>query len=287
MFDRIFVAGQAGIDRYAANGVHIPLDHFDIVGRPQVETIDVSTSRIGDRPDDRKTVLYATTWFGLYTDANYCSLPSGERIVADLLDRGVRVIFRPHPYSTRDAASSRMVARIDQMLAEDAAKTGRAHLFGPAATRELSVIDCVNAADAMIGDVSSVATDWLYSGKPFALTNPLGVDDDAYETEFPLARAAYVLDKSLDNIQPTLDKLLHTDPVAATRRLIRRYYLGAFAPEHYADGFVQAARKYVVMKPADTVRAPDDTDRAMDLDAVGAGEGHLDPSQPAVDVGVA
>ena len=97
MFDRIFVAGQAGIDRYAANGVHIPLDRFDIVGRPQVERIDVSATRIGDRPDDRKTVLYATTWVGLYTDANYCSLPSGERIVADLLDRGVRVIFRPHP----------------------------------------------------------------------------------------------------------------------------------------------------------------------------------------------
>ncbi|HZD99941.1 MAG TPA: CDP-glycerol glycerophosphotransferase family protein [Micromonosporaceae bacterium] len=287
MFDRIFVAGQAGIDRYAANGVHIPLDRFDIVGRPQVETINVSTAKIGDRPDERKTVLYATTWVGLYTDANYCSLPSGERIVGDLLARGVRVIFRPHPYSSRDAASSRVVARIEQMLAEDAAKSGRSHLFGPAATREMSVFDCVNAADAMIGDVSSVATDWLYSGKPFALTNPLGLAADAYETEFPLARAAYVLDKSLDDIRPTLDKLLHTDPIAATRRLVRRYYLGDFAPEHYADGFVQAARKYVVAQPASTVRPPAQIARAMDLDAAGAGDGRLDPSQPAVDVRVA
>ncbi len=284
MFDRIFVAGQAGIDRYAANGVHIPLDRFDIVGRPQVERIDVSTTRIGDRPDDRKTVLYATTWVGLYTDANYCSLPSGERIVADLLDRGVRVIFRPHPYSRREAASSRLVARIEQLLAEDAVRTGRAHLFGAAASRDMSVIDCINAADAMIGDVSSVATDWLYSGKPFALTNPLGLADYAYETEFPLARAAYVLDQSLDEIRPTLDKLLHTDPLAATRRLIRRYYLGDFAPERYADGFVRGARKYVTAERADTVRPPAVTNGAMEVLAGPAVR--VQPRKPVADVSV-
>ena len=286
MFDQIFVAGQAGIDRYAANGVHIPLDQFDIVGRPQVETIGVATVKIGDWPDDRKTVLYATTWIGHYTDANYCSLPSGERIIADLLGQGVRVIFRPHPYSSRDTASSRMVARIEQLLAEDAAKTGRVHLFGPAASREMSVIDCVNAADAMIGDVSSVATDWLYSGKPFALTNPLGLADDAYETEFPLARAAYVLDQSLENIRPTLDKLLHADPIAATRRLIRRYYLGDFAPDCYADGFVGAARKYVLAEPASTVRPPNEADGAIDVEARGGPAVPLQPRKPVADVSV-
>ena len=286
MFDRIFVAGQAGIDRYAANGVHIPRDRFDIVGRPQVEAIDVSAVKVGDRPDDRKTVLYATTWVGLYTDANYCSLPSGERIVADLLGRGVRVIFRPHPYSSRDAASSRMVTRIEQLLAEDAAKTGRVHLFGPAALRDMSVIDCINAADAMVGDVSSVATDWLYSGKPFALTNPLGLADDAYETEFPLARAAYVLDQSLSEIRPILDKLLHTDPIAATRRLIRRYYLGDFAPERYADGFVRAARKYVTAEPAHTVRQPFEIDEAMPVEAVDGPAVRVQPRKPVADVSV-
>jgi CDP-Glycerol:Poly(glycerophosphate) glycerophosphotransferase len=287
MFDRIFVAGQAGIDRYAANGVHIPLDRFDIVGRPQVETIDVSEARIGERPDEAKTVLYATTWVGLYANANYCSLRSGERIVSELVSRGIGVIFRPHPYSIRDAASGRIVARIESLLADDVAKTGRAHVFGVAASREMSVIDCVNAADAMVGDVSSVATDWLYSGKPFALTNPLGLTSDAYETEFPLARAAYVLDQSLANIRPMLEKLLHSDPIAASRRLIRRYYLGDFPPEHYADGFVTTARKYVLAGPAGAVRPPDDTDPAMDVDLLDDADGRVDPSQPAVDVSIA
>jgi hypothetical protein len=255
MFDRIFVAGQAGIDRYAANGVHIPTNRFDVVGRPQVESITVADTAIGDKPDAAKTVLYATTWVGLYTDANYCSLSDGPRIVAALLARGVRVIFRPHPYAARHPASARLVARIEQILAEDTARTGRIHLYGAAASADMSVFDCVNASDALVGDVSSVATDWLYSGKPFALTNPLGVDADEYESEFPLARAAYVLDRSLDTIEPMLDELLHTDPLGESRRLVRRYYLGDFPPDHYADGFVTAARKYVLAERAEPVRS--------------------------------
>jgi hypothetical protein len=279
MFDRIFVAGQAGIDRYAANGVHITADRFDIVGRPQVESIAVTDASIADTPDERKTVLYATTWVGLHTDANYCSLAYGDRIVSALLARGARVIFRPHPYSAKHAASVRQVARIDQLLAEDAAKTGRQHLYGEAATEDMSVFDCVNASDALVGDVSAVATDWLYSAKPFALTNPFGLSTEGYESEFPLARAAYVLDEAVTTLDEVLDKLLHTDPMAEDRRLIRRYYLGDFPPAHYADAFVDMARRYVL------------EDNVAQADIVGATVDSIEPAATAdvgaVDEGVA
>ncbi len=279
MFDRIFVAGQAGIDRYAANGVHIPLDRFNIVGRPQVESIAVTDASIADTPDESKTVLYATTWVGHYTDANYCSLAYGERIVSALLARGARVIFRPHPYSARHPDSVRQVARIDQLLAEDAAKTGRQHLYGDAATGQMSVIDCVNASDALVGDVSAVATDWLYSAKPFALTNPFGLSSEAYESEFPLARAAYVLDEAVTTLDEVLDKLLHTDPMAEDRRTIRRYYLGDFPPAHYADAFVDTARRYVredhVVRAAIVGRTVDSLEPDAPEDAAAVDEGFV------------
>ena len=41
MFDRIFVAGQAGVDRFASHGVLTHEEKFVLVGRPQVEAIDV------------------------------------------------------------------------------------------------------------------------------------------------------------------------------------------------------------------------------------------------------
>jgi hypothetical protein len=49
--------------------------------------------------------------------------------------------------------------------------------------------------------------------------------------------------------------LLHTDPLGESRRLVRRYYLGDFPPDHYADGFVTAARKYVLAERAEPVRS--------------------------------
>ena len=91
MFDRVFVAGQAGIDRYEANGVLIPRQKFDIVGRPQVETIKVSKDHIRDVSD--QVVLYATTWVSHYDDANYSSLRIGEKIITNLLERKATIIL--------------------------------------------------------------------------------------------------------------------------------------------------------------------------------------------------
>ena len=61
----------------------------------------------------------------------------------------------------------------------------------------MSLFDCINRADAMISDVSGVASDFLYSAKPFALTNMAAPRRrDEFETSFPLAKAAYVLDEA-------------------------------------------------------------------------------------------
>jgi CDP-glycerol:poly(glycerophosphate) glycerophosphotransferase len=243
MFDRIFVAGQAGIDRYAANGVLIPREKFDIVGRPQVETITVTHDRIRDLTD--KVVLYATTWVSHYDDANYSSLRIGEQIITKLLERKATVILRPHPYTDRDPTSARQIARLQQILADDRSTTGRAHVFGAAASTSLTVFDCANRVDAMISDVSGIASDFLYSGKPFAMTNMLGDQAADFEASFPLARAAYVIDKDGSNLDDVLDNLLTHDPLEQIRRDVKIYYLGDFDEETYADGFITAARRYL------------------------------------------
>jgi hypothetical protein len=244
MFNRVFVAGQAAIERYAANGVHIPPDNFDIVGRPQVEAIEVVRAPIA--AIEPKTVLYATTWVGLYTDSRYCSLPIGEEIVRGLLARGCRVIMRPHPYSGRHPESAMLVSRISALLAEDGAATGREHVFGAEASKRMSLIDCINAADALVGDVSAVVSDWLYSEKPFALTNMVGKTSADFEAAFPQARAAYVLDDKAAGLDAVLDDLLGADPLADERRKMKTFYLGDFPTDSYADGFVNTARKYVL-----------------------------------------
>jgi len=117
-------------------------------------------------------------------------------------------------------------------------------VFGAAATTQMSLFECINRSDAMISDVSGVASDFLYSMKPFALTNMAGRAADEFEKSFPLAKAAYVIDRAANNIDPVLDDLLRDDPLVGTRQRVRTYYLGDFPPDSYADGFVEAARRY-------------------------------------------
>ena len=105
IYDLIFAAGQAGIDRYARHGVHIPAEKFRIVGRPQVEQILPARGPVA--AIDEPTVLYAPTWQGPYADSRVYSLPVGKRIVEQALQRGARVIFRAHPFNYRYADARR------------------------------------------------------------------------------------------------------------------------------------------------------------------------------------
>src|SRR5699024_8327609 len=137
-------------------------------------------------------------------------LPHGPELVRTLLDRGCRVLFRPHPYAYHSPELREACRRIREMLAADTAATGREHLHGEVAEQDMSVVDCFNEADAMISDVSAVVGDFLHSGKPLAMVSPR-TDAPEFVDQFPMARAAYVLvvaDGGFTNLDEMIDALL-------------------------------------------------------------------------------
>ncbi len=242
IYDLIFAAGQAGIDRYARHGVQIPREKFQVVGRPQVEQIHRAQAPIAANP--APTVLYAPTWRGPFADSRVYSLPIGEQIVRRLLDNGATVVFRAHPFNYRYRDAVGFIERIGAMLDADSKATGRRHVWGPAAEQQMSVEDCFNTSDAMVSDVSAVVSDYLHSGKPFAMVS-MGRSPAQLEEEAPAAAAAYVLREDLSNLDDVCEQLLRTDPLAGTRQQTRIYYLGDFDEERYADGFLTAARRVI------------------------------------------
>jgi CDP-glycerol glycerophosphotransferase (TagB/SpsB family) len=242
MYDKVFAAGQAAIDRYPAHGVHIPRERFAIVGRPQVEGIRLASGPIG--AVEEQTVLYAPTWRGHVDETELYSLPHGVEIVRELLARGVRVIFRPHPFTYNANDDRERIAAIIALLVQDSAKTGRAHVHGIAAEQDMSIIDCFNASDAMVSDVSSVVSDYLYSDKPFAIycaSEPV----ETFIEEFPVARAGYPLSPDVSNLADVITRTLVTDPDGAARSALKEAYLGAFPADSYADAFVREADLWV------------------------------------------
>jgi CDP-glycerol glycerophosphotransferase (TagB/SpsB family) len=237
MYDQIFAAGPAATRRYAAHGVRIPAEKFTIVGRPQVENVKQSTTAIADVPEP--TVLYAPTWRGHVEETMLYSLPVGEQIVSALLARGATVIFRPHPFSYDFPDDAVTIARIKSQLEIDRRKTGRAHLWGAAAEKDRSILDCINDSDAMVSDVSSVVSDYLFSGKPFAMI-AVPAEPDAFVVEYPVARASYVVRADLTDLDVQLERMLNADPLAQQRADIRADYLGDFPADSYASAFVDA-----------------------------------------------
>ncbi|MGO2658727.1 MAG: CDP-glycerol glycerophosphotransferase family protein [Mycetocola reblochoni] len=238
MFDVNMVAGQAAVDRFAHYGVRVPRELVRIVGRPQVAAIETAKQSSVD------TVLYAPTWAGFFGDSDFSSLRQGEAIVGALLARGKTVIFRPHSFTERNPELAQAAERIRAMLRADSETSHRGHLFGRIAESEMGIVDCFNRSDAMIADVSSIVTDYLYSEKPMAMVSA-NTDVAAFRESFPVSRSLYVVDQELRNFESVLDELAVTDTGRLARLAARRYYLGEFARRSYASDFVTALREEV------------------------------------------
>lgn len=122
VYDEVWVAGQAGRDRYREAGVDIPDRAFANVGRPQLPELPRS-------PDRRSmfTVLYAPTWEGWddLDEADTSVAAVGPQLIRALLaTSGVRVMYRPHPQTGyRDLAVRRAHNEILEILRAAGAET--------------------------------------------------------------------------------------------------------------------------------------------------------------------
>lgn len=243
-YDIVAVAGRAAIDRFAARDVDVPPGRIRIIGRPQTEGVrhaDAAMSKI-----ESPTVLFAPTWRHPDDSANLSSLVVGDRIVKALLARGVTVLFRRH-FAGLDHADTEEIRTIDELLEQDAEQSGRAHLWGEAASSGLPLVEAFNESDAMICDVSGIVVDYMQSEKPFAMySSQIGSGPDL-ATEFrsahPSAESAYVLDKDLLNLETILNLMLGPDPLSPTRTARAGYYLGGEDRRDPAQPFIDLVRQ--------------------------------------------
>ena len=241
-YDKLVVCGQAGIDRYERHGIHVDPEKFVIVGRPQACNIRPVRRPIAQ--ENPKVVLYAPTWQGLDEAVNFSSLERGPQIVKALLDRGVTVMFRPHPLSYRWRIRKAVVRDIQALLRADKAITNRRHRWGKRVDKLWSVADCANRSHALISDVSSVVSDYLQSRKPYAMTS-MHASVEEFRAEFSVAETGYVLLGDLSNLDEVLDNLLDADPLATARDQRKRYVLGDFVGQQSPEAFAEFVRQVV------------------------------------------
>jgi hypothetical protein len=220
VYDEVWVAGEAGRQRYARAGIGVRAEEIVVVGRPQLLGITPARRR---PPGEPYTVLYAPTWEGWTKGLQHSSvLPLGYRIVRTLLGMdGVRVIYKPHPLTgTVDPAVGAASAAIAALITA----AGDAHLYVADDSRTL--YDLFNESDALISDVSSVVSDYLRSEKPYFVTNPAGLPDAQFRELNPSAGAAYLIGPQAVGLVRGIESAHGADEMRARRHEVRTYLLG-------------------------------------------------------------
>ena len=221
MYDEIWVAGRAAIDRYAAVDEGIDLGVLRAVGRPQLADIR-RAEPVAVAADKRLTVLYAPTWEGFFDEADYSSVATmGERIVQGCLEAGADVLFKPHPLTGhRLPEAGRAREAIDDMIRRAG---GGSEVVAPTPN---SLYEAFNRADLLISDISSVITDFLASRKPYAVSNRRDVPDAEFRAMFPSSSAAELLGSDLATLPTALADAAGADPRRAQRETLAEYLLG-------------------------------------------------------------
>jgi hypothetical protein len=222
-FDKVFVAGQMGRDRYTRNGIYIPDDKFVHVGRPQAALMSRGKS------DKIRTAVYMPTWKGFYEDTQFSSLDRAARIIETFgrVAPDVKLVFKPHPVSYKDPDW----ARIEREVRAALAKIG-----GEFADADLSAFDAYNMADLLLTDISSTVIDYLYTGRPQILFLPQGPDLDM--DQFPSLAATYQVAFNISDLDAKIYSAITDDPLANMRNKMRYYAFGdcdAEADTRFAD----------------------------------------------------
>ncbi len=218
-YDRVFVAGEAAVQRIAHGLLEFDTSSLVQIGRPQ---LDLRREPVLP-PSERRTVLYAPTWEG---DADYNNYSSVDRFGPELV-RGllalpdVRVVYKPHPRITtsEDPDVSGAHREILRLL-----KVDDAHL----ALTEADILAVMPDCDAMVTDVSSVGLDWLYlrTDRPLFIADRHD-DPERLRAEAPVSRCADVVDStSLPGLTELMAQRLDHDELHLARVAMRHHYFG-------------------------------------------------------------
>ncbi|MFD7319125.1 hypothetical protein [Streptomyces sp. NPDC059883] len=97
---------------------------------------------------------------------------------------------------------------------------------------EPALYDCFNESDAMVSDISSVVSDFIASGKPYAVTDSAELGAEEFKRQNTAVRAAVILSNSAKELDQLLAAVADpsADPLAEARRELKRYLLGPDEP---------------------------------------------------------
>ncbi|MFC7495669.1 MULTISPECIES: CDP-glycerol glycerophosphotransferase family protein [unclassified Nocardioides] len=249
-YDRVFVAGEAAVQRYAAELLELDTGKLVRIGRPQLDLRPASLLE----PTGLRTVLYAPTWEG---DAEYNDYTSVDTLGIDIVRAvlaipGVRLVYKPHPKVITSRTPS--VRDAHQAILTIVAEAGRRDpSAGHAAITAGDILAVMPDCDAIVTDVSSVGLDWLYlrTECPIFITDRHH-DAERLRREVPVSRCADVLDTADGLDVPDLTALfaarLEHDEHHLARVAMRHHYFDDLQVGDSTTRFLETVSELVALR---------------------------------------
>ncbi|MFI1780301.1 hypothetical protein [Streptomyces rubiginosohelvolus] len=147
--------------------------------------------------------------------------------------------------------------------------------------------DCFNESDAMVSDISSVVSDFIASGKPYAVTDSAALGTEEFKRQNTAVRAAVILSNGAEELDALLAAVADpaADTLADARRELKTYLLGPDEPTSM-EQFNAAVRALTAKAEARNLavaqRIGEQAVAVPDAEAVTSGVGTGDP-QAAVE----
>lgn len=146
--------------------------------------------------------------------------------------------------------------------------------------------DCFNESDAMVSDISSVVSDFIASGKPYAVTDSAALGAEEFKRQNTAVRAAVILSNGAEELDALLAAVADpaADTLADARRELKTYLLGPDEPTSM-EQFNAAVRALAAKAEARNLgvaqRLGDQAVAVPDEEAVTSGVGTGDPQAMA------
>lgn len=266
-YDKVFVAGDAAIERHRRALIDFDESALVKVGRPQLDVDRPSELE----PSSARTIMYAPTWEGENDSNNYTSVDLyGPQIVeAALRIPNTRLIYKPHPRveASCDPAMTEANERILTCIAQanetiaDPTKQHQVLMQG-------DILAMFGAVDLLVTDISSVGLDFLYlePHKPLALTDRR-TDSAKLNAEAPVSRATPIIDAStIARVESMLLEMLSDDTAAAARQDLRRHYFGEGEKGTSTALFTAAVSKLIADRTVELKKFHSDSTNAESSD---------------------
>jgi hypothetical protein len=246
-YDRVFVAGEAAVQRHAAGLLEFDVDRLVRTGRPQ---LDLRPEPVLT-PTARRTVLYAPTWEGDAEYNDYTSVDTlGVKIARAILAvPDARFVYKPHPKVATSvtpqvsAAHQRILALVDEAARREPDAGHQAITTG-------DILAVMPDCDAMVTDVSAVGLDWLYlrTDRPIFITDRHR-DAERLRREVPVSRCADVItDVDANELAARISAVLEHDEHHLARAAMRHHYFDDLQVGESTVRFLDAVSELVTLR---------------------------------------